>query len=83
MVNVPKRVIKNQTSDESSNEHNHINAAATKMIIRIGSCAIVIINIASGGPKAKKTPPKNSGTVIMYDEWFCMELIKMDYWWAS
>lgn len=37
MVNVPNRVIRNHTTDDSSNEHNHMNAAATKTIIRIGS----------------------------------------------
>lgn len=64
IVKVPSRVIKNHTNDDNNTEHSHIKAAATKIIIRIGSWAMVNRNIANGGPKTKKTPPKNSGNVI-------------------
>lgn len=37
IVKVPSRVIKNHTNDDSNTEHSHINAAATKTMIRIGS----------------------------------------------
>lgn len=36
------------------------------MIILMGSAAMVNVNIASGGPKAKKAQPKNSITVIFF-----------------
>lgn len=55
----------NQTSDDSKREQSHKNAAATKIIIRIGSCATVIMNMANGGPNARKAHPKNSGKVIV------------------
>lgn len=54
----------NHTNDDRSNAQSHKNAAAIKIIIRIGSCAIVIVNIANGGPNAKNAHPKNSGNVI-------------------
>lgn len=54
----------NQTKDDSNREHSQKNAAATKIIIRMGSWAIVNVNIANGGPNAKNVQPKNSGTVI-------------------
>lgn len=53
-----------QMNDESSNEHSQTKAAATNMIIRIGSCATVIVNIANDGPNARNVQPKNSGKVI-------------------
>lgn len=68
---IPKIVISlsgttmNQTSDESKREQSHKNAAATKMITRIGSCATVIVNMANGGPNARNAHPKNSGKVIV------------------
>lgn len=54
----------NHINDDNSSEHSQKNAAATNIIIRIGSLAIVNANIASGGPNAKNEQPKNSGTVI-------------------
>ena len=39
--------------------------ADIKMMIRIGSFAIDIQNIANGGPNAMKAQPKNSITVIL------------------
>lgn len=41
------------------------NALAISMMIRMGSIAIVNVNIASGGPKASKAHPKKSVTVIL------------------
>lgn len=55
----------NQMNDDSKSEQSHTNAAATRIIIRIGSCAMVIVNIANGGPNARKAQPKNSGKVIL------------------
>lgn len=55
----------NQTREESNSEQSHKNAAATKMMIRIGSCAMVILNMANAGPNARKAQPKNSGNVIV------------------
>lgn len=54
----------NHTSDDIKSEQSHKNAAATKMITRIGSWAMVIVNMANGGPKARNAQPKNSGNVI-------------------
>lgn len=39
--------------------------ADIKMIMRMGSLAIVKQNMAKGGPKAMKVHPKNSVTVIV------------------
>lgn len=55
----------NQMNDDSKSEQSHTNAAATRIIIRIGSWAMVIVNIANGGPNARKAQPKNSGKVIL------------------
>lgn len=60
----------NQTSDESKSEQSHTNAAATKMMIRIGSCAMVMVNMARAGPKARKAQPKNSGKVMLKCSFF-------------
>lgn len=58
--------IANQNIEDISSDSSHTNAAAIKIIIRMGSWAIVKMNIASGGPKAKNVHPKNSETVIAY-----------------
>lgn len=58
-------------NDESSNEHSQTKAAATNMIIRIGSCATVIVNIANDGPNARNVQPKNSGKVIFAFQLHC------------
>lgn len=50
--------------DDSSSEQSHRKAAATKMIIRMGSWAIDNVNIANGGPNARQAQPKNSAAVI-------------------
>lgn len=52
-------------SDDSNSEQSHTNAAATKIITRIGSWAMVMVNMASAGPNARKAQPKNSGKVIV------------------
>lgn len=54
----------NHTSDDNKSEQSHKNAAATRMITRMGSWATVIVNMANGGPKARNAQPKNSGKVI-------------------
>lgn len=41
-------------------------ALAISIIILIGSAAIVNVNMASGGPKARKAQPKKSMTVIFF-----------------
>lgn len=70
-MNIPMNVISrngtsmNQMNDDSKSAQSHTNAAATRIIIRIGSWAMVIVNIASGGPNARKAQPKNSGRVIL------------------
>lgn len=56
---------KNQMNDDSKSAQSHTNAAATKIMIRIGSWATVMVNMANGGPKARKAQPKNSGKVIL------------------
>lgn len=55
----------NHMNDDSKRAQSHTNAAATRIIIRIGSWAMVIENIASGGPNARNAQPKNSGKVIL------------------
>lgn len=68
---IPKAVtsrngkITNQMNDDSKSEQSHKKAAATKIIIRIGSWATVIVNMANGGPNARNAHPKNSGNVIL------------------
>lgn len=57
--------IMNQISADSSNAHSQRKAAATKMMMRIGSLAMVSVNIANGGPNARNAHPKNSGSVIL------------------
>lgn len=52
-------------SDENSKESNQKNAAAIKMMMRIGSEARVNTNIDRTGPKTRKVHPKNSATVIL------------------
>lgn len=47
----------NHIIDDINNDSNHTNAAAINMIIRIGSWAIENINMANGGPNAKKLQP--------------------------
>lgn len=66
----------NQMNDESKSEQSHTNAAATKMMIRIGSCAMVMVNIAKAGPNVRKAQPKNSGKVIFS---FFLFKIKPEY----
>lgn len=55
----------NQMNDDSSNEHSQTKAAATNTIMRIGSWAMVNVNIANDGPNARNVQPKNSGKVIL------------------
>lgn len=62
----------NHTNDDNSSEQSHTNAAATRMIIRMGSCAMVMLNMANGGPKARNAQPKNSGIVIFDLECSCV-----------
>lgn len=50
--------------DDMSNDISQKNALAINMMIRIGSIAIVHVNIAIGGPKAKNAQPKKSIAVI-------------------
>lgn len=54
----------NQMNDDSSNAHSQTKAAATSTMIRIGSWAMVNVNIANDGPNARNVQPKNSGKVI-------------------
>lgn len=54
----------NHINDDSSRAHSQTNAAATNTIMRMGSWAMVIVNIANAGPNARKVQPKNSGKVI-------------------
>ena len=51
--------------DDKSNETSQKKEAAMRMMIRMGSWAIVSVNIAIGGPKARNEQPKNSTTVIL------------------
>lgn len=51
--------------EEINIETSQKNDAPIKIIIRMGSWAIVNVNIARGGPKAKKAHPKNSAIVIL------------------
>lgn len=44
------------------------NALTIKMMILMGSIAILKVNIANGGPNAKKAHPKKSITVILSDK---------------
>lgn len=62
----------NHRNDDNNNESNQKNAAAINMIILTGSQAIVNINMARGGPKAKNVQPKNSETVIFSAYYFIM-----------
>lgn len=54
----------NHSIEESSRARSQKNPAAIRIIIRIGSWAIVNVNIAIAGPNAMKAHPKNSATVI-------------------
>ncbi|KAI4498061.1 hypothetical protein M0802_006885 [Mischocyttarus mexicanus] len=54
-----------QSTDDKSKEMSQKKALAISMIILIGSLAIVNVNMANGGPKAKKAQPKKSITVIL------------------
>lgn len=69
----------NQTSEDSNSEQSHKNAAATKIIIRIGSCAMVMVKHANAGPKARKAQPKNSGKVILLLLVFVLSNLSTDY----
>lgn len=51
--------------DDNNKEINQKKALAISIIILIGSAATVNVNIANGGPKAKKAQPKKSITVIL------------------
>lgn len=53
-----------QSTDDSSREMSQKKALAISMIILMGSAAMVNVNMASGGPKAKQAQPKKSITVI-------------------
>lgn len=51
--------------DDSKKEINQKKELAINIMIRMGSIAIVKVNIAKGGPKANKAHPKKSMTVIL------------------
>ncbi|KZC08980.1 hypothetical protein WN55_11443 [Dufourea novaeangliae] len=53
-----------QSTDDSNNEVSQKKALAISIIIRIGSAAIVNMNMDIGGPKARRAQPKNSISVI-------------------
>lgn len=53
------------TSDDTRNDSSQPNAAAIMMMIRTGSLATVIANIASGAPNASREQLKNSARVIL------------------
>lgn len=53
-----------QSIDDSSREMSQKKALAIRIIILMGSAAMVKVNMASGGPKARKAQPKKSITVI-------------------
>lgn len=53
-----------QSTDDKSKEISQKKALAINMIILIGSLATVNVNMANGGPKAKKAQPKKSIIVI-------------------
>lgn len=55
----------NHSIEDRSSDTSQKKPAAIRMIILIGSCAIVKVNIAMDGPNAKKAHPKNSATVIV------------------
>lgn len=65
----------NQMNDEIKSEQSHKNAAATNIIIRMGSWAMVIENMANAGPKARKAQPKNSGKVMFGRSIECQMLL--------
>lgn len=54
-----------QSTDDSNKEMSQKKALAISMIILMGSAATVNVNMASGGPKARKAQPKKSITVIL------------------
>lgn len=54
----------NHRIEESSRASSQKNPAAMRIIIRMGSWAMVNVNMAMAGPKAKPAHPKNSATVI-------------------
>lgn len=51
--------------EERSRASSQKKPAAIRIMIRIGSWAIVNVNMAIAGPKARKAHPKNSATVIL------------------
>lgn len=53
-----------QTQEDSIKEFNQKNALTIRMIILIGSVAIVKANIARGGPNAIKAKPQKSISAI-------------------
>lgn len=55
-----------QIVEDKSKEMSQKNALTMNMITRIGSTAIVRVNMAKGGPKAKQAQPKKSAIVILY-----------------
>lgn len=57
----------NQIRLEISKESSQKNAAAINRITRTGSLAIVKQNSANGSENAIKLHPKNSATVIFYE----------------
>lgn len=68
-----------QSTDDSSNEISQKKALAISMIILMGSAAMVNVNIASGGPKAKKAQPKKSITVIFFFFFFMVATPSCEY----
>lgn len=54
----------NQMNDDRSSEHSQTKAAATSTMMRMGSWAMVNVNMANAEPNARNVQPKNSGKVI-------------------
>jgi len=55
-----------QSTDDNSRDISQKKALTINMIILMGSAAMVNINMASGGPKARQAQPKKSMTVIFF-----------------
>lgn len=55
-----KGITMNHKSDDIKNDSSQKKALAIRIIILIGSLAIVKANIARGGPNARNVQPKNS-----------------------
>lgn len=68
----------NQTSDDANRATSQTNAAAIRMMMRIGSCMMVNRNMEKGVPKARNVHPANSAKVIFICKlWECTGVNKM------